>query len=186
MNKYSDDNLIKEYLEGNSEAFKILFNRYKQHLYNFILSMTGNKELSEDIFQEVFIKIIDNIKRYEYNNFKAYLFTVARNTVLDYIKSSNYRNNKKLLSVDTESFPAIKDLSYSEEDKIIMNEKTERLYKAIYSLSYEYQEIIFLKHFSGMTFNEISKILKIPTGTLLSRFKRAIDKLNKILSSNMQ
>lgn len=185
-----DNKLIKEYLSGDIHSFEELFFRYKDKIFNFILSLVKDKELSQDLFQEVFIKVIDNLQKYNEGNFSAWIFLIARNSVYDYLKSKKNIEEKNILSIDDEIYEniTIKDIIKDDknpQDILIQENEIKKLYNAIHRLSYEYQEIIFLKHFSGMSFNEISKMLNIPMGTLLSRFKRAIDKLTDIMRNSL-
>jgi len=180
-----DKSLIEEYLNGNGDAFKELYEKYKLNLFNFIYSMIRDEETANDIFQDVFIKVIDNLRSYKDINFKAWIFKIARNTVLDYLKSAKTNAKNLYISIDDdENFRAIENIVSSDEnpEKIFFsNYQKQELYKAIAMLSDDYREIIYLKHFSDLSFIEISAILNVPIGTLLSRFKRAIDKLSIIL-----
>ena len=97
-----DNELIERYLSGDEKAFEKLYNRYKASVFSFILSMINDKEKANDIFQEVFITVIDNIKRYQKKNFKAWIFLIARNKVLDYIRSKKNKFETNILSIDKE------------------------------------------------------------------------------------
>jgi len=183
-----DNELIEEYLNGDEKAFEILYERYKSNVFSFIFSMVKNKEIANDIFQEVFVNVINNLKKYQKGNFKAWIFLIARNKVLDYIKSQKNRFEKEIISID-ESFDEEDKLTYKDIIKsdidphknLIKEMENENLYSAIEKLPPQYREIIFLKHFSGLKFVEISEILNTPINTLLSRFKRAIEMLQKIM-----
>lgn len=185
MESYSDDELIKKYLDGDETAFIELYTRYKIVLYNFILSLVKDKTISEDIFQETFIRVIDKISKYKPGNFKAFLFTVARNIIIDEIrkKSKNIELTLSSTSAD-EEYDTLNNISAKEDTQELILKKieSERIYIAIEKLPTQYKEIIYLKHFADLTFDDISKITGTPIGTLLSRFKRAIDKLKILLS----
>ena len=188
-----DNELIERYLSGDEKAFEKLYNRYKASVFSFILSMINDKEKANDIFQEVFITVIDNIKRYQKKNFKAWIFLIARNKVLDYIRSKKNKFETNILSIDKERddenkysyLDIIKEDSDPQKELIKKLEK-EKLYKAIEKLPPHYKEIIFLKHFSGLKFKEISAILSTPLNTLLSRFTRGIEMLQRILTTQNQ
>lgn len=183
-----DNELIEKYLNGDEKAFKVLYERYKSNVFSFIFSMVKNNEIANDIFQEVFISVINNLKNYQKENFKAWIFLIARNKVLDYIKSQKNRFEKEIISID-ESFNeedklTYKDIIKSDTDphkNLIKEIENEKLYSAIEKLPPQYREIIFLKLFSDLKFVEISEILNTPINTLLSRFKRAIEMLQKIM-----
>ncbi len=180
-----DNKLIKKYLDGDESAFKELYNKYKLSLFSFIYHMVKDKELADDIFQDVFIKVIDNLDSFNGENFKAWLFLIARNTVYDWLKSNKKKIMDLTLSIDDENinFEDMIKIDETPEKNFFENYEREILYKAIDMLNENDREIIYLKHFSDLSFNEISIMLKVPIGTLLSRFKRAIEKLAKIISA---
>jgi len=182
----TDDELVSEYLDGDEKAFEELYHRYNIQLFNFILSMVKDNEAANDIFQEVFIKVINKLPSYREGNFKAMIYLIARNSVIDFIKSKKNKNQRNNISIDQniDEEHTLEDLIASGENpekELITIYENKKLYEAISTLSEEYREIILLKHFSGLRFEEISKTLNIPLGTLLSRFKRAMDKLREKL-----
>lgn len=184
--KKTDDELIREYLNGDEKAFEELYHRYNVQIFNFILSMIKDNEIANDIFQEVFIKLINKLPSYREGNFKAMIYLIARNSVIDFIKSKKNKNERKMISTDQniDEGHTLEDLIPSDENpekKLITTYENKKLYNAISTLPEDYREIILLKHFSGLKFEEISKILNVPIGTLLSRFKRAMDKLREKL-----
>lgn len=181
-----DEKLIKKYLDGDSSAFKELYVKYRIVLFNFIYSFIKDPNEAEDIFQETFIKVIDNIHNYKEGNFKAFLFTVARNLVID-----NLRKKTKTIEKNISSIEVNEDEKNKNNENLTPVEKTfdifkkieiEKLNEAIDKLPSHYKEIIYLKHFANLSFEEISKMTNTPIGTLLSRFKRAIDKLRQDIS----
>ncbi|HOL62122.1 MAG TPA: sigma-70 family RNA polymerase sigma factor [Elusimicrobiales bacterium] len=180
-----DRELIESYLEGDEKAFEKLYEKYRMAVFNFIYSMVRNEEIANDIFQDVFIKVINGLSDYKDGNFKAWIFQISRNAVMDYLKSAKNKNYALNIPLDEEidGF-SLKDILPSDETpekKFISEYESKRLYEALDKLSDDYREIIFLKHFSGLTFQEISDAIKVSIGTLLSRFKRAVEKLAEIL-----
>lgn len=185
-----DNKLIEEYLNGDEKAFEILYERYKRCVFSFIISMVNDFETANDIFQEVFISVLNNLKNYQKGNFKAWIFLIARNKVIDYFKSQKSKFEKEIISLD-ESIDTKSNLTYNDiiksdfdpEKNLIKQFEQEKIQKALEKLPPQYKEIILLKHFSDLKFLEISEILNTPINTLLSRFKRAIEMLQKIMKN---
>lgn len=182
----SDEELIQSYLNGNIESFKELYLRYRIILFNFIYSLIKDQTDAEDVFQETFIKVIDNIQNYKEGNFKAFLFTIARNISIDNLRKRSKNPEKNLSTLiinENEEEQNTNEYLFAKQDvfDIIKKTEIEELNRAIEKLPIHYKEIIYLKHFANLSFEEVSKITKTPIGTLLSRFKRAIDKLKEEL-----
>ena len=181
----TDEELILEYLSGEEEAFKILITRYTKPLYFFTYRMTGKAELSEDILQDVALKIWKTIGRYKIGSgtFKSWIFTIARNTTIDQLRKkkmpvisdfdTNDGHNYLMETVsDPETIPA-KLIEKAEEKNMIDG--------AMQSLSLDEREILTLHYQEEMTFETIGKMLKKPLNTVKSRHRRAVMKLKKYL-----
>ncbi len=186
----SDEEIITSYKNGNLNAFKDLIDKYTPSIYNFIARLT-NKNDAPDLVQEIFIKAWKNIGRFNPNkaSFKTWIFTIARNTVTDFLrKSGSASGGKKSINfsdLDT------KEESFSENipdenllpDKVLEKlEDSEILNKTLEKLSKNYQEILILHYQEEMTFEEIGKILSKPLNTVKSSHRRAILELRKILA----
>ena len=102
-----DKQLIKNYLGGDEESFSILLDRYLKYIYNFAYRLCGNKGDAEDITQDTFLKVWKKIKNYNgKNSFKTWLFTIARNTTIDYLRK---KKDFKFSDFDTEEGNFIED-----------------------------------------------------------------------------
>jgi len=182
----NDDILIQEYLDGNHKSFEILFNKYKNLLFSYLLTLTGNYEESEDLFQEIFIKIIEKLPSYrQEGKFKSWLFTLSRNYFLDKRKNRKNIQERSNISLDDsedEKSALINKISFplNPENELINKEEAGKIFKALEQLNYQQREIILLRHYSGMTFKEISQELSIPIGTVLASFSRGIAKLREL------
>ena len=119
---YSDSILVSNYINGNEKALEILVTRYKTRLYNFIYSKVYNVDLSEDLFQDTFIKVIKNLKKGNYNEegkFLPWLMRIAHNLVIDHFRKSNRMPKFESKDKDFDIFTMIKDSSYNVEKQII-------------------------------------------------------------------
>ena len=87
MKQLSDEHLVSKYLSGEKEALEILIRRYLKPVYGFVYKYTGGVSETEDISQDVFIKVWKNLKKFDQvKNFKTWLFTIAKNTTLDFLR----------------------------------------------------------------------------------------------------
>lgn len=172
-----DKQLIEDYLNGNDAELKILIDRHIKAVYNFIFRICNNAQDSDDITQEVFIKMWKNIKKYNNKqNFKTWLFTIAKNTAFDCL-----RKKKNLVFSDFET-PAGKNLlketltdeTPNPEEIIIKTENEELINSLIKQLPAFYQTILLLRYTDEFTFEEISKILNKPLNTVKSQHRRAL------------
>ena len=187
MKQLNDFELVNLFKSGSNEAFEEIVIRYQADVYSFLLSITKNPETSNDIFQDVFVRVFKKLKMYnEQNKLKQWLFTLARNITMDH-----YRKNKKnLISLEAQNddelsiIDCLAEQEPSPMETVISNDTTETVQKALLSLSSEERELIHLK--DTLTFKEISQMQNKPIGTLLSKFNRALSKLKKNLYITQQ
>lgn len=185
----ADEEIIILYKNGDKEVFKELVDRYTSSLFNFTVRLT-DKENAPDIVQDIFIKIWKNINGFDVSksSFKTWLFTVAKNTIIDFWrKSKNFLGEKKFLSFsDLEN--GIDDYSFSEnikDEALLPNEILEKfedsnlLNSFLDKLSENYKTILILHYQEEMTFDEIGKVLGKPLNTVKSYHRRAIVELRK-------
>lgn len=187
----TDDELVKEYLSGDENAFRELFNRYKIRLYAYLLSLCLNEAEAEDLFQETFIKAVDNLARYKpQNKFSAWLFFMARNIFLDRRKNKKESFSRSTVSLDMPDEGSLED-GFSEEfipsadnpqKEMLKEENRKIILEAMERLSPEQRETIMLRHFAQMSFKEIAQKLNLPIGTVLARFSRGLDRLKEYLN----
>ncbi len=166
--------LFIEIKYGNRIAFEKLYNNYNKLIYNIAYSILKNKQDAEDIVQIVFEKLylIDKEKLPNRNE-SSWLYSITKNETINYLKRN--KNN-----IDLDSIYNIKD-DNNEINKIIDQDSYNRL---ISKLNNKEKEIISLKIISNLSFEEIGKLLKEPTGTIKWRYYKAVNTL-KILLSNL-
>ncbi|AYV68679.1 hypothetical protein C2I06_18330 [Niallia circulans] len=152
----------------NIAEFKQLFSDYKKYVFAIALSILRDFELSEDVLQEVYIKLFQHMKHNEITNVKAWLTSVSRNTALDM-----YRKKKReLTGFDNDYFDHVQYLSGDPLEKMILS-------KYLELLDCEERQIVILKDISGMKHREIAKIVEMPLGTVLWKYSLALKKLRK-------
>lgn len=178
----SDEDLIKEYLSGNQDSFKILIERYTTPLYNFIVRFVG-VDNAPDVIQDVFIKSWKNINKFDIlkSHFKTWIFTIARNTTTDYLRKKKMQTFSSLDS-DEDSFENnIKDETILPDEELSKIEDKEFLNKTLEKISPKYKEVLILYYQEEMTFVEIGRVLSKPTNTVKSYHHRAILELRKLI-----
>ncbi len=173
----SDRELIENYKKGNKESFSVLYDKYVDKIFKFIYFKTSHRETAEDLCSQTFIKALEKLNDFGFNNntyFSAWLYTIARNNVIDHYRKSNKSKNN--LNIDD-----VWDVS---DDTDILSDvefklKTESIAKYIKKLNSEQREIIMLKIFEELSYKEISEILDKNEGACKMSFCRAIKKLRK-------
>ena len=159
--------------------FNEIINANKQNIKNIIKLIT--KQENEDIEQEVYIKLWKNADKYEERgSLKSWVNTIAKNSSKDYLKSAVVKNEQNSTSDDL-VLCNIKDKKRSPEDCVIVNERQRRIIKAVDNLKPKFREVIMLCEIYGYTYEEASKKLNCPIGTIKSRIYNAKKELAEVL-----
>ena len=159
--------------------FNEIINANKQNIKNIIKLIT--KQENEDIEQEVYIKLWKTAEKYEERgSLKSWVNTIAKNTSKDYLKSAVVKNEQNSTSDDL-VLCNIKDKKRSPEDCIIVNERQKTIIKAVDNLKPKFREVIILCEIYGFTYEEASKKLNCPIGTIKSRIYNAKKELAEVL-----
>ena len=163
--------------------FRELIEANQNNVKNIIRLIT--KQDNEDLEQEVYIKAWKNANKYEERgNFKSWISTIAKNVSKDYLKSSYFKNNQNSISDDI-TLGTIKDSHLTPEKKVVSTERLTRIINAIEDLKPKLKETIMLCEIYGYTYEEASKKLNCPLGTIKSRIynakKELADKLEDLL-----
>lgn len=177
-----DDRLIKMYINGNINALGTLVVRYKDKIFQSIYLLVKEKELAEDIFQDLFIKIIEKINSGKYNEegkFCAWATTIAHNLCVDYFRKQKIRSAIKVRD-DLDVFEAIDSKAKCTDDEIISYEDKEAIGKLLDQLSEEQREVVILRHYADLGFREIAAITNCSINTVLGRMRYALINLRKI------
>lgn len=184
--KLSDEQLISDYLDGDEKAISVLVGRYLTDVYNFSLKLTGDKQAAEDISQNSFVKAWKNIRKFEgRSKFRTWLFTVARNSAIDWLRErkelpvSAFEINKgenMLLNTLVDDNPLPDELLAKAED-------TQFVQMLLSELNPLYRDVLSLRYEKSLTYEEIGKILKRPLHTVKSQHRRALIALRRSLET---
>ncbi len=182
--KRNDQQLIADYLNGDNSSIAILIGRYLKAVFNFTFRFVGKSEDAEDITQETFLKTWRNLKKYRQGeNFKTWLFTIARNTAIDLLRKkknfvfSDFENDdgeNSFAETLTDPEPLPDEVFTQAEEKNVLD-------NAITKLSPAHREVLLLHYNEHFTFDEIGKILGKSINTVKSRHRRALEDLRRLL-----
>jgi RNA polymerase sigma factor (sigma-70 family) len=181
----TDHELIALYLEGNERAFEELLSRHQQKIYTTVYLFVKNQDLADDIFQEVFIKIIDTLRRGKYNHegkFVQWAMRIAYNMCVDY-----FRRNKRKQTVSAtinDEFDLFKIIPISDEnaeDQIMKSQTHTKIRQLVDMLPNEQREVVILRHYADMSFKEISGLTRVSINTSLGRMRYALINIRRMI-----
>lgn len=179
MEKLSDEHLALRVKEGDTNSFEELFLRYRDFMFAYILNMVRDYHLAEDLFQETFMKAFSRINTFNGQNFRIWLFSIARHLIIDYWKKASVRRRHPFLVLEGMDF---EDPAKSTPLKQCLDAETlQRVSEHIERLPPKLREPLILHSIMGMDYEEISKLLNLNPRTLKVRVFRARLKLAKML-----
>ena len=178
----SDEFLVKKYLKGDVNSFKLLLNKHKDRVFSFIFSKVKDKDLSNDIFQDALIKVINSLQKGKYNEegkFLPWMMRITHNLIIDY-----FRRQSKMRKVRTNDnfdiFDILASESKNQDDLMIKDQIINDLHYLILKLPNDQQEIVKLRYFEEYSFKKISKITGVSINTALGRMRYALLNLRKM------
>ncbi len=178
--------LVKSYVAGDENALATLIKRHQSKIYGFIYSKIADSDLSNDIFQDTFMKVIKTLKSDSYNEegkFLPWVMRIAHNLIIDH-----FRNNKKMpLLRETEEFSIfsiLTDNSETIEGQIITKHIELDLKRIINELAEDQKEVLLMRLYQDLSFKEISELTGVSINTALGRMRYAIINLRKVIEKN--
>ena len=184
----TDDELMAAFIVGDSAAMETLFFRYRQSVYSWLLRMTGDAAEAEDIYQDVWLKVIRHAADYRSGSFRAWLWQIVRNKATDRMrKMSPSLILDSPISAEGESEETIVDQLSDDRaaDALMQIEEVERrrvVCEAIEALPMAQREVILLRVNGELPFKEIADMLAAPMGTVLARMHKAVKSLKDTLA----
>lgn len=183
----SDRELVSAFLNGQSAAFEELLTRHQNRIYSYIFMMVRDRELAEDIFQDTFIKVIHTLRGGRYNEegkFLPWVLRIAHNIVID-----QYRRRCRMPLVrgggtrdeDFDIFSVLTSSLRSAEEKLIALQTDQRLHQLISHLPREQKEVLMLRVYGGLSFQEIAQQTGVSINTALGRMRYALINLRKLI-----
>ena len=179
----TDEQLIKLFNGGESSAMEILVNRHKDRIFTSIYLLVKDKYLAEDLFQDLFIKIIETFRAGKYkeeNKFVQWAMRIGHNLCVDHFRKIKGKPVIKT-SDGSDIFEVLNFEEPNAEQKLMKAQSSDRIMHLVSQLPEEQREIIILRHFADLKFREISKILNISVNTALGRMRYALLNLRKVI-----
>lgn len=182
----TDAELLTQYRHGDERAFATLLNRHKSRIYTTAYLILRDRYQAEDVMQETFMKVVDNIKsdRYvEEGKFVQWLVRVAHNLSIDKIR----KRNKMPIAVTEDGVDIFNQLQFAQNDEDIFGGKTELLRyirEYVAELPEEQRQVLLMRHFAGMSFKEIAEFTDVSINTALGRMRYALINIRKKLSKH--
>lgn len=175
----SDEELAKQLQQGNEMALETIVDRYHSKIFSYIYRMSKNYHNTNDITQEVFIKICQNIKKYNSEFlFKTWIYTIASNTCKDYLKSAYVQKTIPGLEIPEN----IRDHEDTPEEFLQKQDDRETIIEVLNQLGDIHREVVVLRFYEDLKLEEISVVLNIPVGTVKSRLSNGLHNLKKLLN----
>jgi RNA polymerase sigma-70 factor (ECF subfamily) len=181
-----DSLLVNNYIKGDENALSILINRHQSKIYGFIYSKISDRDITDDIFQDTFIKVIKTLKSNSYNEegkFLPWVMRIAHNLVIDH-----FRKNKKMPMLreteDFSIFSIITDNSLTVENQIISDQVENDLKKIIDELPEDQKEVLVMRIYQDLSFKEISELTGVSINTALGRMRYALMNMRKVIDKH--
>jgi RNA polymerase sigma factor (sigma-70 family) len=180
----TDKELIRKYLDGNHYCLEKLIHRHQNRVFAYILMVVKDKQLADDIFQDTFIKVIKTIRSGAYKEegkFIQWVMRIAHNLIIDY-----FRKSKRIPVIDNDNadfdiFDTIRFTDPSVEDRIITDQIHDDVRSLIQLLPEEQKEVLFMRHYSEMSFKDIAEQTDVSINTALGRMRYALINLRKLI-----
>lgn len=178
--------LVSNYIKGDENALAALINRHKQKIYSFIYSKVFDRDITEDIFQDTFIKVIKTLKNGKYNEegkFLPWVMRIAHNLVIDH-----FRRNNRMPKFDNTGefsiFSVLSDSSLNAEKSIIKDQVESDVRRIIEELPEDQKQVLMMRMYQDMSFKEISERTGVSINTALGRMRYALINLRKVIDQH--
>jgi RNA polymerase sigma factor (sigma-70 family) len=180
----NDNELVQSFIEGDQNSLEILIHRHKSRVYSYILLIVKNQELAEDIFQETFIKVIRSLKRGKYvenGKFVSWVLRISHNLIIDHFRKEKLQGTVSNDSMEIDVFNSQKFSEDTIEDQMINNQILSEVKELIKELPEDQQQVIYMRHYMGLSFKEIAEQTGVSINTALGRMRYALINLRKLI-----
>jgi RNA polymerase sigma-70 factor (ECF subfamily) len=178
--------LVQNYVAGNEKALATLIKRHESRIYGFIYSKISDRDISNDIFQDTFIKVIKTLKSNSYNEegkFLPWVMRISHNLIIDH-----YRKSKKMPMFretgEFSIFSIMSDDSPTIESQLISAQVEQDIKKLMEELPLDQKEVLVMRMYQDMSFKEISEITGVSINTSLGRMRYALMNLRKVIDKH--
>lgn len=178
----SDQELVKRYLAGDNASFEILLTRHKSRVFSFIMSKIKNRDITEDIFQDTFIKVINSLQKGKYNEegkFLPWMMRIAHNLVIDHFRKESKMKNIRPTD-EFNIFDLINDGNRGQDEEMTRKRVHADLNMLIQELPEDQMAVLKMRYFEDMSFKKISEITGVSINTALGRMRYALINLRNL------
>ncbi len=179
----ADEELVKHYALGNNKAFEVLLSRYKSRVYSYIYFIVRNRELTEDIFQDTFVKAIVTIKQgryFESGKFLAWINRIAHNLIIDHFRHERNENTVSNEDSEIDLFNNAKLCEDCIEDSIVQEQIMNDVIKLVDYLPDNQRDVIRMRYYDDLSFKEIADKTGVSINTALGRMRYALLNMRRI------
>ena len=184
--KEKDAVLVTGYINGDNKSFEVLLSRHKSRVFAFIMSKVKNRDITEDIFQDTFIKVINSLQKGKYNEegkFLPWVMRISHNLVIDH-----FRKNNRIPIFESKDefdiFQIIGDDAPNIESNMIDRQVVEDLQKLIIELPDDQREVLTMRLYKDMSFKEIAETTGVSINTALGRMRYAVINIRKLIEEH--
>lgn len=181
-----DEALLDAFRAGDASAFEALLNRYRTPLFNYLFRMTRNRAEAEELFQDVFLKVVERADEFRgESRFATWLYAIARNRSIDHSRRMSFRRHQSLDTTNSpdgvpriEKIPSPRRTERRTEERLV----EEKIGEAVESLPDDQREVFLLRQVQGLSFKEIAIVVDAPVNTVKSRMRYALERLQEALA----
>ena len=185
-NTIKDSVLVSKYINGDEASLAILIKRHQQRLFSFIYSKIQDKDITEDVFQDTFIKVIRTLKKGNYNEegkFLPWVMRIAHNLVIDHFRKSNRMPTFKNTD-EFDIFSVLGDGRLNAEKQLIQDQIHTDVRELVNELPDEQKEVLIMRMYKDMSFKEISENTGVSINTALGRMRYALINMRKLIEKH--
>jgi len=180
----NDNELVQRFIEGDQNSLEILINRHQNRIFSYILLIVKNQELAEDVFQETFIKVIRSLKRGKYvenGKFISWVLRIAHNLIIDHFRKVKLQGTVSNDSTEVDIFNSQKFSEETIEDQMVIDQILNDVKGLIKELPEDQQQVIYMRHYMGLSFKEIAEQTGVSINTALGRMRYALINMRKLI-----
>lgn len=183
LNLMTDEELAIMYVDGDNKAFDLLLSRNQEKLFTYILFVVRDREMANDMFQEIFFKVVSRLQQGKYianGKFSAWLMRIAHNVIMDWYRQQRAQNIVDAPKENDLSNVGSTLLESSREGELVNNQVMEDVRRMMSHLPASQREVVFMRFYQQMSFKEIAEATGVSINTALGRMRYAILNLRRM------
>lgn len=183
-NNPTDYDLVKQFIDGNHDSIDVLITRHRDRVYTYIYLIVKNHQLSEDLFQDTFIKVIRSLRMGKYQDngkFLAWVLRIGHNLIIDHFRKEKQNNTFSKDDYELDIFNSPKYCEGNYEDELIRDQIHSDIRCLVDELPDDQKEVVILRHYKGLSFKEIADQTDVSINTALGRMRYALINMRKTI-----